>query len=190
MIIHKDSLARFRGDSELWGVLWALTWKAGGEIGGMDARSDHWRNARHRLRDGAGVLARRAPGDGVWARSMVRVGCRGCLATWDGFWGLAFTGFPYTIALRTGNPAAGGPDRLARHRRRLQSRHLPARRPPIPRTRRLGRRRPSPRPRRRREHHYVRAGLFSPARPPRLGTALLGNADPAASQQAPSTTKS
>jgi ABC-2 type transport system permease protein len=24
----------------------------------------------------------------------------------SGFWGLAFTGFPYTIALRTGNPAA------------------------------------------------------------------------------------
>jgi len=75
-----------------------------------------------------------------------------------GAWGLVFTGFPYAIALKTGNPAAvntsfpllpvrvphhrvraqGGPDRVALGRGHLQPGHLPPRRPPLPGDRGLG----------------------------------------------------
>jgi hypothetical protein len=69
-------------------------------------------------------------------------------------------------------PPPGGAHRLARHRRRLQPRHLPARRAAGPDLLGLGRRRPPPRNRRRRrrERGDVRARLLGPARPrpPRL----------------------
>ena len=76
-----------------------------------------------------------------------------------GLWGLAFTGFPYAIALKTGNPAAvnvsfllvlpvrlpdddlraaGGDDGLAAGHRHVQPRHLPPRWVALPDHRGLG----------------------------------------------------
>ena len=77
----------------------------------------------------------------------------------SGLWGLIFAGFPYAIALKTGNPAAvnisfllffpllftttpvhapGGDDRLVERGRRLQSGHLSTGCPPLTDLERLG----------------------------------------------------